>query len=161
MVGGQLFLMRELFQQLHPLIVDEGVQHLDGMPDGLITNGAILRVDISRKPSALRFDGSKCIRGQVRSLLQETFRYKAISVDATPTWFELRRDRKSVRLTVVCWVRNVTIEGCVALGDEVTVYPGVYLSEDVSVFPRLKLPGGIKIPPGVEVTGPADVLRYL
>ncbi|GIU98549.1 MAG: nucleotidyltransferase [Actinomycetota bacterium] len=54
-----------------------------------------------------------------------------------------------------------TIEGCVALGDEVTVYPGVHLADGVSVYPRLKLPSGIEIPPGVEVTGPADVLRYL
>jgi NDP-sugar pyrophosphorylase family protein len=56
---------------------------------------------------------------------------------------------------------QTTIEGCVALGDEVTVYPGVFLSDDISVYPRLKLPGGIKIPPGVDLTGPADVLRYL
>jgi len=54
-----------------------------------------------------------------------------------------------------------TIEGGVALGDEVVVYPGVHLADDVSVFPRLKLPSGIKVPPGVEVAGPADVLRYL
>ena len=56
---------------------------------------------------------------------------------------------------------QTTVEGCVALGDEVIVYPGVLLSEDVMVYPRLKIPSGIKIPPGVEVTGPADVLRYL
>jgi NDP-sugar pyrophosphorylase family protein len=54
-----------------------------------------------------------------------------------------------------------TIEGCVALGDEVTVYPGVHLADGVMVYPRLKIPSGIRIPPGVEVTGPADVLRYL
>jgi NDP-sugar pyrophosphorylase family protein len=54
-----------------------------------------------------------------------------------------------------------TIEGCVALGDEVVVYPGVHLADEISVFPRLKLPSGIKVPPGVEVAGPADVLRYL
>ncbi len=53
------------------------------------------------------------------------------------------------------------IEGGVALGDEVIVYPGVHLADDVAVYPRLKLPSGIQIPPGVEVTGPADVLRYL
>jgi hypothetical protein len=29
------------------------------------------------------------------------------------------------------------------------------------VYPRLKLPSGIEIPEGMEVTGPADVLRYL
>ncbi|HZP91011.1 MAG TPA: NDP-sugar synthase [Actinomycetota bacterium] len=54
-----------------------------------------------------------------------------------------------------------TIEHFVALGDEVIVYPGVHLSEHVSVYPRLKIPEGITVPPGVEVTGPADVLRYL
>jgi NDP-sugar pyrophosphorylase family protein len=53
------------------------------------------------------------------------------------------------------------VEGCVALGDEVTVYPGVHLTDNVSVYPRLKIPTGIKIPAGMEVTGPADVLRYL
>ncbi len=41
------------------------------------------------------------------------------------------------------------------------MYPGVHLADDVAVYPRLKLPSGIHIPPGVEVTGPADVLRYL
>jgi NDP-sugar pyrophosphorylase family protein len=56
---------------------------------------------------------------------------------------------------------QTTIEGCVALGDEVTVYPGVFLSDEISVYPRLKLPGGIQIPSGVDLTGPADVLRYL
>jgi len=56
---------------------------------------------------------------------------------------------------------QTVIEGCVALGDEVTVYPGVHLADDVSVYPRLKIPAGITIPAGVEVTGPADVLRYL
>ena len=54
-----------------------------------------------------------------------------------------------------------TIEGMVALGDEVTVYPGVHLGKDIAVYPRLKLPSGIRIPEGTEVTGPADVLRYL
>lgn len=54
-----------------------------------------------------------------------------------------------------------TIERNVALGDEVTVYPGVFLAGDISVYPRLKLPWGIHIPEGMEVTGPADVLRHL
>jgi NDP-sugar pyrophosphorylase family protein len=54
-----------------------------------------------------------------------------------------------------------TIEGCVALGDEVIVYPGVLLADDVAIYPRLKLPSGIRVPPGVEVAGPADVLRYV
>jgi NDP-sugar pyrophosphorylase family protein len=52
-------------------------------------------------------------------------------------------------------------ERFVALGDEVVVYPGVYLAGDIAVYPRLKLPTGIRIPEGTEVTGPADVLRYL
>jgi len=56
---------------------------------------------------------------------------------------------------------QTTVQGYVALGDEVIVYPGVFLSQDVMVYPRLKIPSGIQIPPGVEVTGPADVLRYL
>src|SRR6266511_330955 len=53
------------------------------------------------------------------------------------------------------------IESYVALGDEVTVYPGVHLTGGISVYPRLKLPSGIRVPPGTEMTGPADVLRYL
>jgi NDP-sugar pyrophosphorylase family protein len=53
------------------------------------------------------------------------------------------------------------IEGGVALGDEVTVHAGVHLAGDVSVYPRLKIPAGIAVPPHTEVTGPADVLRYL
>ncbi|MFB3739824.1 MAG: sugar phosphate nucleotidyltransferase [Candidatus Velamenicoccus archaeovorus] len=56
---------------------------------------------------------------------------------------------------------QTTVEDCVALGDEVVVYPGVRLAGDVSVYPRLKLPSGIRVPAGIEVTGPADVLRYL
>jgi len=54
-----------------------------------------------------------------------------------------------------------SVERWVALGDEVIVYPGVHLADDVMVYPRLKLPSGIRIPAGVEVAGPADVLRYL
>ncbi|HET6776662.1 MAG TPA: NDP-sugar synthase, partial [Actinomycetota bacterium] len=54
-----------------------------------------------------------------------------------------------------------TIEAHVALGDEVTVYAGVHLTGGISVYPRLKLPSGIRVPPGTEMTGPADVLRYL
>ena len=53
------------------------------------------------------------------------------------------------------------VEGGVALGDEVLVHPGVHLSDEISVYPRLKIPAGIKVPPGTDVTGPADVLRYL
>jgi NDP-sugar pyrophosphorylase family protein len=54
-----------------------------------------------------------------------------------------------------------TIERFVALGDEVTVYPGVHLANEVAIYPRLKLPSEIRIPEGTDVTGPADVLRYL
>jgi NDP-sugar pyrophosphorylase family protein len=54
-----------------------------------------------------------------------------------------------------------TLEDFVALGDEVVVYAGVRLAGDVSVYPRLKIPAGVKVPPGTEITGPADVLRYL
>jgi NDP-sugar pyrophosphorylase family protein len=54
-----------------------------------------------------------------------------------------------------------TIEGMVALGDEVTVYAGVHIANDVAVYPRLKLPSGIRIPEGAEIAGAADVLRYL
>jgi NDP-sugar pyrophosphorylase family protein len=53
------------------------------------------------------------------------------------------------------------LEDCVALGDEVTVHPGVHLAHGISVYPRLKIPAGINVPPDAEVTGPADVLRYL
>jgi NDP-sugar pyrophosphorylase family protein len=56
---------------------------------------------------------------------------------------------------------RTTLEHFVALGDEVVVYPGVHLADSVSVYPRLKLPEGISVPADVEVTGPADVLRYL
>jgi NDP-sugar pyrophosphorylase family protein len=56
---------------------------------------------------------------------------------------------------------QTTVQRYVALGDEVIVYPGVLLSDDVMVYPRLKIPSGIQIPPAIEVTGPADVLRYL
>jgi NDP-sugar pyrophosphorylase family protein len=54
-----------------------------------------------------------------------------------------------------------TVERLVAPGDEVVVYPGVHLADDIAVYPRLKLPTGIRIPAGTEVTGAADVLRYL
>jgi NDP-sugar pyrophosphorylase family protein len=53
------------------------------------------------------------------------------------------------------------VEEYVGLGDEVIVYPGVRLSGHVSVYPRLKIPPGMGIPEGTEVTGPADVLRFL
>jgi NDP-sugar pyrophosphorylase family protein len=66
----------------------------------------------------------------------------------------------------MCEIRSepynpTVIERFVALGDEVTVYPGVRLEDDIAVYPRLKLPSGIKVAPGSEITGPADVLRYL
>ena len=53
------------------------------------------------------------------------------------------------------------LEDYVALGDEVVVYAGVKLSGEISVYPRLKIPTGVTVPPGTEITGPADVLRYL
>jgi hypothetical protein len=53
------------------------------------------------------------------------------------------------------------IEDFVALGDEVTVHAGVRLAGNISVYPRLKVPAGITVPPDTDVTGPADVLRYL
>ncbi len=56
---------------------------------------------------------------------------------------------------------QTVLERYVALGDEVVVHPGVHLSDEVAVYPRLKLPSGIEIPAETEVTGPADVLRYL
>jgi NDP-sugar pyrophosphorylase family protein len=57
---------------------------------------------------------------------------------------------------------NPTIlEDYVGLGDEVVVHPGVRLAGDISVYPRLKIPAGIRVPPNTEITGPADVLRYL
>lgn len=56
---------------------------------------------------------------------------------------------------------STTIDEFVGIGDEVIVYPGVRLAGDVSVYPRLKIPSGIRVPRGAEITGPADVLRYL
>jgi NDP-sugar pyrophosphorylase family protein len=53
------------------------------------------------------------------------------------------------------------LEEYVALGDEVVVHAGVGLSGDISIYPRLKIPAGIRVPSGTELTGPADVLRYL
>ncbi|TMK86557.1 MAG: NDP-sugar synthase [Actinobacteria bacterium] len=53
------------------------------------------------------------------------------------------------------------LDDYVGLGDEVIVYPGVHLNGEVSIYPRLKIPPGLRIPPGTEITGPADVLRYL
>jgi NDP-sugar pyrophosphorylase family protein len=66
----------------------------------------------------------------------------------------------------MCEIRSepynpTVIERYVALGDEVTVHPGVRLEDGIAVYPRLKLPSGIKVAPGSEITGPADVLRYL
>jgi len=53
------------------------------------------------------------------------------------------------------------ISDLVALGDEVVVHAGVRLHDNIAVYPRLKIPAGIHVPPGAEVTGPADVLRFL
>lgn len=57
--------------------------------------------------------------------------------------------------------QRTVIGGGVALGDEVVVHAGVHLADHVSVYPRLKIPAGIQVPADTEVTGPADVLRYL
>jgi NDP-sugar pyrophosphorylase family protein len=64
---------------------------------------------------------------------------------------EIRSDRSNPTL----------IEDYVALGDEVVVYPGTHLTGEISVYPRLKIPNGISVPPETELTGPADVLRFL
>jgi NDP-sugar pyrophosphorylase family protein len=53
------------------------------------------------------------------------------------------------------------LEDYVAVGDEVTVYPGVRLAGDVNIFPRLKVPTGIEVPRGSELTTPDDVLDLL
>ncbi len=53
------------------------------------------------------------------------------------------------------------IEDFVALGDEVVVQAGVRIEGGVSVYPRLKIPRGTHLPRDTEITGPADVLRYL
>jgi hypothetical protein len=41
------------------------------------------------------------------------------------------------------------------------VHPGVRLAGDISIYPRLKIPAGIRVPAHTEITGAADVLRYL
>ena len=53
------------------------------------------------------------------------------------------------------------LEDYVALGDEVTVYPGVRLTGGASVYPRLKVPSGIEVPPGTELTSADDILACL
>jgi NDP-sugar pyrophosphorylase family protein len=53
------------------------------------------------------------------------------------------------------------VEGYVALGDEVVVYPGVKLSGNVSIYPRLKVPAGIRVPPGTELTSAQEVIDLL
>ena len=57
--------------------------------------------------------------------------------------------------------RPTVLDDYVALGDEVSVAPGVRLVGEISVYPRLKIPAGIQVQEGAEITGPADVLRYL
>jgi NDP-sugar pyrophosphorylase family protein len=56
---------------------------------------------------------------------------------------------------------STTLDEYVGIGDEVIVYAGVHLAGDISVYPRLKVPSSIQVPRGAELTGPADVLRYL
>ncbi len=53
------------------------------------------------------------------------------------------------------------LDDYVALGDEVTVHAGVRLEGNIAIFPRLKVPGGIQVPRNTDITGPADILRYL
>lgn len=57
--------------------------------------------------------------------------------------------------------RATVIEGFVALGDEVVVFPGVRLAGGVSVYPRLKVPSGVQVPPGAEIATPQDVIDLL
>lgn len=54
-----------------------------------------------------------------------------------------------------------TIEGFVALGDEVVVAPGAHLADRVNVYPRLKVPAGIRVPPGRTLTRAEDILGLL
>ena len=58
-------------------------------------------------------------------------------------------------------INPTVLDEYVALGDEVTVYPGVRMSGHISVYPRLKIPIGLRVPEETDITGPADVLRYL
>jgi hypothetical protein len=58
-------------------------------------------------------------------------------------------------------INPTVLEDFVALGDEVIVYPGVRMSGHISVYPRLKIPIGLTVPEETDITGPADVLRYL
>jgi NDP-sugar pyrophosphorylase family protein len=77
--------------------------------------------------------------------------------------------RATIRSTVVGSMSEIrsepgnstVIDEFVGIGDEVVVYPGVRLAGEVSVYPRLKIPTGIQVPRGAEITGAADVLRYL
>jgi NDP-sugar pyrophosphorylase family protein len=94
--------------------------------------------------------GARIERSQIRdgAIIGEGARLSEVVVGSMS---EIRSDPGAVTV----------IEGGVALGDEVTVHAGVHLADDVSVYPRLKIPAGIAVPPHTEVTGPADVLRYL
>jgi NDP-sugar pyrophosphorylase family protein len=94
--------------------------------------------------------GARIERSQIRdgAIIGEGARLREVVVGSMS---EIRSDSGAVTV----------IEGGVALGDEVTVHAGVHLAGDVSVYPRLKIPAGIAVPPHTEVTGPADVLRYL
>ena len=58
-------------------------------------------------------------------------------------------------------INPTVMENFVGLGDEVVVNPGVRLSGHISVYPRLKIPIGLVVPEETDITGPADVLRYL
>jgi NDP-sugar pyrophosphorylase family protein len=58
-------------------------------------------------------------------------------------------------------INPTVLDDFVALGDEVIVYPGVLMSGHISVYPRLKIPIGLRVPEETDITGPADVLRYM
>ncbi|MEX0991665.1 MAG: NDP-sugar synthase [Actinomycetota bacterium] len=95
-------------------------------------------------------DGATIVRSQIRdgTIIGAAAR---ISEAVIGSMSEIRSERET----------PTVIEDDVALGDEVVVYPGVHLAGDIAVYPRLKIPTGIDVPRGSDVTGPADVLRFL
>jgi NDP-sugar pyrophosphorylase family protein len=95
-------------------------------------------------------DGAKIVRSQIRdgAIVGSGARLHEAVVGSM---CEIRSEREN----------PTVIEDHVALGDEVTIHAGVHLSGDIAVYPRLKVPAGIRVPRGTELTGPADVLRYL
>jgi len=135
----------------------------DKLAEGLVTIGPAARIGrfceigpgVVISESNLDDDievrqGARISRSQVRdgAIIGEGARLHEVVVGS------MSEVRSELRLPTV-------MEDGVALGDEVTVYAGVHLAGNVSVYPRLKIPAGIRVPPDSEVTGPADVLRYL